>query len=281
MNLEDWDKILQQLCNSNQFSSQIQARGYYLSPEYKSFRQYTEKEWNVVSTTNTANFLSKDFWDQQSKVLTNRHQYLIRTGEGSFAIFDETRFPRPYLELNTDNLIELQPKEPVEYENLKTAFKENVLENAALEQLRFNGIYDKLIREITGSEQKYHVGPRGNTTRTFDVYFQTKDLQIQKIFTYKGQAELDYTIWTQNVVLLFEAKKMDTKNNLHIGWHKFAFPAIRFLNYKNLDIHPIYFLRRTDRVILFIFPKFRGYAGGIILNDKRQMVPEKAFFIRI
>ncbi len=281
MNRQDWDNILEKLVDTNEFASQIRSRGFYLSPEYESFRQYTEKEWNVISTTNAANFLSKDFWSQQSKVLTSRNHYLIRTGEGAFAIFDENRFPRPYLDLKTDNMIELESEEPVEYENLKTAFKENILENAALEQLRFNRVYDKLIKEITGYEQEYYIGPRGNTTRTFDVYFQTRDSQILKIFTYKGQAELDYTIWTRNAVLLFEAKKIDAESNLDIGWHKFAFPAIRFLNYQNLNIYPIYFLRWSDRIILFVFPKFRSHDGGIILNDKKQMTPEKVFSIKI
>src|SRR5947209_2498161 len=109
MNRQDWDTILEKLINNNQFASQFQANGYYLSPEYESFRQYTEKEWNIVSTTNTANFLSKDFWSQQSKVLTKKNYYLIRTGEGSFAIFDESRFPRPYLDLKIENHIEMYP----------------------------------------------------------------------------------------------------------------------------------------------------------------------------
>jgi len=279
MNRREWDKILEKLIDSPSFVSGIKKKGYYISPDYPTFRKYTEKEWNTVSTTNTANFLSKDFWSQQSKVLTNRNYYLIRTGEGSFAIFDENEFPRPYLDLRIENTVEIIGEEPTGYDNLKKAFEENLLENTALEQLRFNKAYDKLIELVTDSKQEYYVGVRGNTTRTFDVYFQRSNLEIEKIFTYKGQAELDYTLWTKNIVFLFEAKKSDTKTNFDIGWHKFAYPAVRFLKYENFDIYPVYFLRRPNRVILFVFPKFVGYNGGLILNDSKQMTPSKIFSV--
>ena len=89
----------------------------------------------------TANFLSKDFWNQQLVILRNKKFYLIRTSEASFAIFDENRFPRLYLKLHIGNNIkELVTEEPQGYGHLKSAFKENVLENTGLEQLRFNGI---------------------------------------------------------------------------------------------------------------------------------------------
>jgi hypothetical protein len=55
-----------------------------------------KKEWNLNSTINTANFLSKDFWHQQSRILTDHNYYLIRAGRGSFVILDEIQFPRPF-----------------------------------------------------------------------------------------------------------------------------------------------------------------------------------------
>lgn len=45
-------------------------------------------------------------------------------------------------------------REPEGFDHLKRAFNENVLENAGLEQLRFYGIYDKIIEEIVGSIQE-------------------------------------------------------------------------------------------------------------------------------
>jgi hypothetical protein len=47
--------------------------------------------------------------------------------------------------------------------------------------------------------------------------------ELIKIITYKGQAELDYTLWTRDSVLLLEAKQVkkgDPKYHLDIGWHK-------------------------------------------------------------
>jgi hypothetical protein len=97
-----------------------------------------KREWNLNSTINTANFLSKDFWHQQSRILKDNNLYLIRTGKGSFALLDEKQFPKPYLDLDTKNAIEIPQEEPEGFDNLKRAFWENILENAALEQLRFN-----------------------------------------------------------------------------------------------------------------------------------------------
>jgi hypothetical protein len=138
---------------------------------------------------------------------------------------------------------------------LKTAFNENILENAGLEQLRFNGIYDKVVEKTLGSRQEYYVGIRGNTTRIFDIFFRKANSQeLQKIKTYRGQAELDYTIWTRNSVFLFEAKQVkqgSVENYLDIGWHKFVYAGVRFLNYQNLDVYPIYFLRVEKMCLYF------------------------------
>lgn len=92
--------------------------------------------------------------------------------------------------------------------------------------------------ETLGAKQEYYVGIRGNTTRIFDIFFRKANSQeLQKIKTYRGQAELDYTIWTQNSVFLFEAKQVrqgSIEYYLDIGWHKFVYAGVRFLNYQTL-----------------------------------------------
>ena len=285
MEPREWSTILTNITKSNEFKSQITYQGYYLSPEYADFRTYLRKEWNLNSTINTANFLSKDFWHEQSRILRENNYYLIRSGRGSFVILDEKNFPRPYLNLNFENAIEILVKDPEGFDHLKRAFNENILENAGLEQLRFYGIYDKIIEKIVGSIQEYYVGIRGNTTRTFDIYFRKADsIQLQKIRSYRGQAELDYTIWTKNSVFLFEAKQVKQGNieyYLDIGWHKFAYAAVRFLNYPELNIYPVYFLRSKNKVFVFVFPRFCFYEKGIILNDSEQMKPQQIFVITI
>jgi hypothetical protein len=144
-----WYDILQKIIDSEDFQSKIKEQGYYTSPkDYRTFRQYTQKVWTTISTSNTANFLSKDFWHEQPTILTNNGYYIIRTGEGSFAIFNENIFPSPYLKFNIENVIEISTEEPNGYDNLKTAFKENILENSALEQLRFNGGDKKIIANV-------------------------------------------------------------------------------------------------------------------------------------
>jgi len=174
--------------DSNNFQTKIKQDGYFQSPrEFRNFREYTSKVWNTVSTTNTAQFLSKDVWYQQPSVLTEKGYYLIRTDERSFVIFDENVFPSPYLDLKIENPEYLYTLEPYGYEHLKKAFGENIIENTALEQLRFNGVYEKIINDISGEKQQYYVGIRGNTTRTFNVYFKKKnENEPILIYQYKG-----------------------------------------------------------------------------------------------
>ena len=73
---KEWSNILENILDSADFKTQIDNHGYYLSPEYADFRTYLKKEWNLNSTINTANFLSKDFWHEQSRILRN-HNFLF------------------------------------------------------------------------------------------------------------------------------------------------------------------------------------------------------------
>jgi hypothetical protein len=137
---------------------------------------------------------------------------------------------------------------------------------------------------VIGEVELFYVGVRGNTTEKFDLYFKSKDSDIEKIRTYTGQTELDYTLWTSNSVFLFEAKKASDKvidKYLDIGWHKFAFAAIRFIKYRGLRIFPVYFLRGDTKLFLFVFPQFRFHENGIILNDTSQMVPNNTFVVSL
>jgi hypothetical protein len=189
------------------------------------------------------------------------------------------------LNLDIDNNItELSVDNPDGFNHLKSAFKESILENTGLEQLRFNGTYDKMIEAVIGTRQQSYVGVRGNTARSFDVYFKRADSKIEKIRTYTGQAELDYTLWTSDSVFLFEAKKSGSegvKRYFDIGWHKFAYAAIRFINYGGLKIYPVYFLRSPKQILLFVFPQFKFHQNGVILNDKSQMTPSNAFVVNL
>jgi hypothetical protein len=169
---KDWNNLLKMIMDSNKFKDEIETKGFFLSEEKKSFKEYCKEFLGKSFGTNTANYLSKDFWHYQSKILVENNYYLIRTGRGSFAIFDEKRFPRPYLDLKIENPVILDTKDPEGFSDLKRAFKENILENSALEQFNFNYGYNMIIERIFGKREKYYVGIRGNTTRNFDIYFQ-------------------------------------------------------------------------------------------------------------
>ena len=156
MQTRDWDYILERLLKHPDFVFQINQRGYYLSPKGISFRDYCIKNWGITSTRNTAAFLSINFWHEQSKVLRDDQKYLVRTGEGTFAIFNELDFPRSYLALGEQELISkatrLTGETPSRYMALKEVFESTPSEDATIEYLRFAGIYDKVIESVTGRD---------------------------------------------------------------------------------------------------------------------------------
>ena len=108
-----------------------------------------------------------------------------------------------------------------------------------------------MIESVTGKIQEFFIGVRGNTTRTFDIFFRNIGSEIEKIRSYTGQADLDYTLWTNDSVFLFEAKKAGregVKRYLDIGWHKFAYAAYQ--------IHKLYGAKDISCIFLT-----KPYAG--------------------
>lgn len=256
----------------------IKEHGYFISPW--SFQPML-KELNVQVKGRAPQYLSINFWSQQSKTLTDNNFYVVRSGKGHFVIFDEDKFPRPYLNLRIDKTKEIPIEMPTAFTYLQKAFSKNTLENAALEQLRFYGVYNKLIKELFG-DVEYHVGPRGNRNSRFDVYFRRIDLpEPQLIFRYEGQEELDYSLWTEDYVLVFEAKLLDANNGLDIGWHKLAYPSQRFQEYADLRIIPVYYLKRKMTIHLFVFPELEFHNTGVILNDESQFNPSHIFRVTL
>lgn len=89
---------------------------------------------------------------------------------------------------------------------------------------------------------------------------------------------MDYTIWTEDVVLVFEAKQNKSNSGgLDVGWHKLAFTSQRFLKIENLSVIPVYYLRQNNIIYLFVFPKMTSFRDGIILNDESQFSKYETF----
>ena len=154
-----WDEILQEILESSDFQEQIRQNRYFQSPQNLNFRDWIKKRFGKTSRVNTASLLSLDFWNQQRPILRNKAYYLIRSGKGSFVIFDEKKFYSSYLNSEELKKAEVNAKtidafEPKGYEYLKKAFKENIVENTALEQLRFNGVYEKMIENVLGEKRQ-------------------------------------------------------------------------------------------------------------------------------
>lgn len=273
--VETWDELLEQLIDEVGFKKNIEGEGFYKTDE--SLKIFA-KRYSFDPSQNTATYLSLDFWSQQSKILRKNGMYLLRTGSGTFGIFDENVFPKPYLQLDTTKSEKLNLETNEDFKELMSAF-DTRQENAGLEHLNACGAYDSLIKELFGDEE-WKLGPRGNKSSEFKVFGKTKQNIINHIYDFKGQEELDYGIWTKKKILLFEAKSVEQNHGLDVGWHKLAYPASRFKKFKNHSIIPIYLLKWENTTHLFVFPIFKFHQDdGIIINDFEQLKPERIFRI--
>ena len=274
--IQTWNNLLEELIDKAEFKSSIDEKGFFKSDI--RFREFVE-EYNFEPSTNTAQYLSINFWSEQSNKLRNNGYYLLRTGQGKFAILDQEKFPKPYLELDTRNSIKLGFEVDDEFRDLAKAF-DTRQENPGLEHLNVTGVYNSLIRELFGKDEKWYIGPRGQKSSQFKVFGKTAQDEIVELYDYDGLEELDYTIWTKDHILLFEAKAVTTNSGLDMGWHKICYPASRFKNYTNRKIIPIYLLKWENTTHLFVFPIFDFHDNkGIIINDNKKMIPEKIFQI--
>ena len=280
--MSEWEDLLQKTINTAEFLSEINAKGFWKCDD--SVIKYAKKN-GVKLDSNAPNYVSLDFWSKQSEILKDNDYYILRSGGGTFVILDKKQFPNAYLDLSISDYTEMETKEDPEFPELYKAFRKepgdkSKQENSALEHPRALGFYDLLIKELFGNV-RWYVGPRGGKTSKFKVYGKKSNGETTFLFDYSGQEELDYTIWTKDSILLFEAKVMMDGEGLDIGWHKMAYPASRFSKTDNYTTKPIYFLRYKNTIHLFVFPKFPFYNDGIIINDKKNQIPEKIFRINL
>ena len=281
-----WGDVLQKTIDSEDFLKEINTNGFWKCET--SVKKYARNlyedgtEFDMRGTS--ADYVSIDFMSKQPKILRDNHYYILRTGGGRFIILDETKFPNSYLDLSISDSIQLETKEDPEFPELYKVFRKDVndkskQENSALEFPNALGCYDLLIKKLFGNV-KWYVGPRGLKHSQFRTHGKKSDEKITSLYDYDGPEELDYTIWTKDCILLFEAKVVDRENEgLDIGWHKMAYPAARFSKINNYTIKPIYFLRCKNIIHLFVFPKFQFHDDGIVINDKKNQTPEKIFRI--
>jgi len=258
------------------FIKQISTQGYSKEVQFKDYvDQYNlGKEIRRYGAI-TAGFLSIDFFSGQDKDLTSKGLFLLRTGQGKFIVLSNSFFDSPYLQLNpSQNAEEILFEVPKTCEILIEAYKDRLNETATVELMHTLGVFEKILYRVLG-EREYFIGPRGNRTSKFDVYFnRSTAISPVKLFTYCGQEELDYSIFTSKAILVIEAK--NTINGLDLGWHKITYPLKRFERF-NCPKIPCYFLKQGKIVWIFIFPEYNYYNQGIILNDKRAMTPSHTF----
>ena len=276
-----WEEALEEI------RPDIEEKGFFHWD--KSFQDF-KAEYRVDAQQRAPSYLSLDFWRQQRQELIQNNWYVIRTGRGSFGIFSEDQYPKPYLELSAEGAEEISVKPNATYRHLRYAFKNldlklKAAENTLLELARFYGVYD-VLTEYLDCTSNYQIGPRGGMTQKFPLYFKRRD-DTHTRFEYNGQVELDYTIWTESRVFVFEAKSV-SRGGLDVGWHKLAYPAHRFYNQTinhELKVNPVYFLRTiyedVNTVLIFLFRDIEFMDGGVILNDRDAWEPLKVFRVDI
>lgn len=268
-----WERILK----IPSVGKEMLEHGFFLSNE--SFRSIASS-FGLQMKLQAPQYLSKDFWSRQPRFLIEQGYYVLRTGIGKFALLDENIFPRPYLTIQTQHSKDLTPEIPNSYKHLITAFKENAQENAALEQMRFFKVFEKMMVDLFGTDENV-VGPRGSKRSSFDIFIEKNNHEKKKLCTYRGQEELDYSLWTEENALLFEAKQTNRSDGfLDLGWHKLVYPANRFRQYET-SLYPAYFLRRPTETFIFVFPRVQFYESGIIINDANAMKPKETYRVRI
>ena len=265
----------------------IEEKGYFHWD--KSFQDF-KAEYGIDAQQKAPFYLSLDFWRLQRPELHQNKWFVIRFGRGSFGIFSEDQFPKPYLELSAEGAEGITCKPNATFRKLRYAFKNldwrlKAAENTLLELARFYGVYEVLTEYLDGTSD-YQIGPRGGMTQRFDLYFKRRD-DTHTQFEYNGQVELDYTIWTESRVLVFEAKSV-SRGGLDVGWHKLAYPAHRFYNQTinhGLKVNPVYFLRTiyegVNTVLIFLFREIEFQDDGVILNDRGAWEPLKVFRVDI
>jgi len=257
----------------------IEEQGFFYCPY--SFKKFAIEN-GMDAPRKTPQYVSIDFWSEQNKELSNRGWYVIRLSGGSFGIFSEEVFPKPYTELSTKSAEILELGEQVSRPHIEEAFKQMMdmssAENTTLEMLRFGGIYDSFIERFSDAN-RYTVGPRGNFRQQFNLYMENTCHETSS-FKYNGQTELDYSLWTDDRIFIVEAKSQN-QNGLDIGWHKMAFPSQYYSEIAikhGVEIIPVYLLRhftKVDNVVyFFVFPPYEQHKGGLLLNAQNAMVPE-------
>ena len=273
-----WEPVL------DLFRESIEKQGYYYWNG--TFPEFKEKH-GLKAPRSTPEYLSIDFWSRQRKELTQNGWYILRVGEGSFAIFSEIEFPRPYTQLDIGSALSLESTRSPDFPHLNDAFKfmmkkKASAEDSILELLRFHGVYGSLVNTLSDSSD-YYVGPRGNFRSSFNASLRRKNGEIVG-FHYDGQIELDYSLWSEDKVLLVEAKSRQ-RGGLDVGWHKLAFPTQHFkmmAQEHGVDVIPVYLLRKysrvQDHVYFFVFSPI-AYHNRLILNDRDVMEPERVFSV--
>jgi hypothetical protein len=270
--------VWKNLIEDDEFKRQVSQRGYSSEIRLVDYvKKYNLQKMLERTGAITAGLLSIDFYSRQSNELTNRNLFLLRTGRGKFIVFNQKYFDSSYLNLELTKYKELSYEIPSSYKHLIQAYGDRLNENASLELMHFLGVFRKVFNTLTG-EKNYFIGPRGNKTSKFDVYMENKsEGKVINCYTYFGQEELDYSLFSEKAILVIESKNL-LSGGLDIGWHKLAYPISRFKQF-DLPIYPCYFLKQRNVVWLFVFPQYNFYNNGILLNDEKAAKPKYCFKI--
>ena len=296
----------------------IAKQGYHIVEKAAIVSEY--KEWGEKETQRYRQLgihplqyqihsLSFDFSSQLPRVLDTNDLYTVPLGHGDCAILDSKVFPSPYLKLNglDSDAVAIPIRIKKGFRTLVDSLSAHWNEQTFLKALHFSGTFRSIVKKVCNIDS-YELGPSGHISSCFP--FWMKDARRNKLvrLVYDGVVDLDECLYPKGIDVVLPIEAKIDNGHASLSWHKLAFPAYRFIDnskamktfrtgssirgiYSKVRIVPVYCLYRPTikRAYLYVFPeiitkRYRNYdrpERGIILNQRKQMVPETIFEVRM
>lgn len=203
------------------------------------------------------------------------------------------------------------------YRNLAMSFGMQWNEHTFIRALHFCGAFSALVAKITKNRtRRYVAGPSGPITTRFPFWMKSKTGRLVP-FVHDGTADLDECLYPRgaNTIIPIEAKLqhitdlswhklafpcyrfINQPSDCHLQLKgepvesQWTFPPAVVVAQRRKNIIPVYCAYRanTREALIYVFPPVQTYnkklsraagrvrVNGVVLNESRQMFPEKIF----
>lgn len=235
----------------------LAEQGYYeldrvkVVPEYDEWRFSQQRAWqhrnpkndSIPKRFNTpfpSSALSTDFYTQTPPLLKRNELYIVKTGNGNCLIFDEKKFPLPFLKLQGlhNDAIILPARLKTGYPMLLQALSAQWNEASFIKALHFMGVFSAIVRKVVynssnGSNNNcngsYESGASGHVVSSFPFWMKNTRGKLFR-FVHDGVVDLDECIYPRNTGVVMPVEAKIESDHRDMSWHKLAFPCYRFID---------------------------------------------------